>query len=133
MLKHFCLTFVVLTSLSACSPSFQSGARDSVIVEQLFFGRNAQGVQAVSDSAWVVFLRDVVTPRFPEGFTVWSAQGQWLGANDQVEHEPSFVLELVHPKSATADADISVIMTEYKRRFRQESVLRVVLPGRATF
>lgn len=25
-----------------------------------------------------LFLAEVVTPRFPEGLTVWRAEGQWL-------------------------------------------------------
>jgi hypothetical protein len=44
------------------------------------------------------------------------------------------VLEVVHsPRSATVDSAIIEIIAEYKRRFSQESVLRVVTDGRASF
>jgi hypothetical protein len=44
------------------------------------------------------------------------------------------VLEVVHPaRSATTEAAIAAIITEYKRRFNQESVLRVVSSGRASY
>jgi hypothetical protein len=133
MFKHILLSFALVTILAACSPSLQTSSADSVLVEQLYFGRNAQGVCVVSDSAWEVFVREIVTPRFPKGFSVWSAQGQWLGANGQIEREPSFVLEVVHPESATIETDVGTIIMEYKRRFRQESVMRLVMRGHVTF
>ena len=133
MLKQIVLTCVLVTTLAACSPSLQTSSGDSVLVDQLYFGRNVQGVFAVSDSAWDVFIRDVVTPRFPNGLTIWSARGQWLGANGQIEREPSFVLELVHPMSASIETDVGTIISEYKRRFRQESVMRLVMKGHVTF
>ncbi|PYO74159.1 MAG: hypothetical protein DMD64_04920 [Gemmatimonadetes bacterium] len=44
------------------------------------------------------------------------------------------MLEVVHPRgSAPADSAIVAVIAEYKRRFRQESVLRVLTPGRASF
>jgi hypothetical protein len=74
MLKHIFLSFALVTVLAACSPSLQTSTADSVLMEQLYFGRNAQGVRVVSDSAWDVFVREIVTPHFPKGFSVWSAQ-----------------------------------------------------------
>jgi len=49
------------------------------------------------------------------------------------KREPSFVLEVVHPAGKEADAAVTAIIAEYKRRFRQEAVLRVVAPARASF
>jgi hypothetical protein len=44
------------------------------------------------------------------------------------------VLEVVHPtRSDTLEAAIVAIIAEYKRRFSQESVLRVVTVGRAAY
>jgi len=94
-------------------------------VERLYFGRNIGDTLGVTDSAWSVFVRDVVGARLPGGFTFWKAEGQG--------REPSFVLEVVHPaRSADTDAAIRAIITEYKRRFSQQSVLRVITVGRAT-
>jgi hypothetical protein len=44
------------------------------------------------------------------------------------------VLEVVHPaRSDSTEAAIVAIIAEYKRRFSQESVLRVVTAGRAAY
>ena len=119
--------------MSACAPTLHTSAREDVVVEQLFFGRNLRGQQVVSDSAWSGFLAEVVTPLFPDGFTVWPASGQWRRADRQIDREASFLLELVHPSSEIADSNIVFIIAAYKQRFQQEAVLRVVMPARASF
>jgi uncharacterized protein DUF3574 len=107
---------------------------ESVIMERLYFGRKAADSLSVTDSAWAVFLKDVVSSRLPSGFTFWAAEGEWRGSDGRWYHEPSFVLEVVHPsRSAAVDSAILAIVAEYKRRFNQKSVLRVVTDGRASF
>ena len=99
-----------------------------MVTERLYFGRNIGETLGVTDSAWAVFVRDVVGARL-EGFTVYTAQGSWKGTR-----EPAFVLEVLHAEhSASADSAIVAIIGEYKRRFNQESVLRVVTNGRASY
>jgi hypothetical protein len=39
--------------------------------------------------------------------------------------EESFLLELTHPAESSADAAVREIMREYRRRFKQEAVLRI--------
>ena len=118
----------------ACAPAIKSGGLRDVVTERIYFGRNGANTLVVSDSAWAAFLREVVSTRLPTGFTVWPAEGQWRGPNEAASREPSFVLEVVHPpRSAGADSAIVAIIAEYKRRFGQESVLRVVTAGRASF
>jgi hypothetical protein len=120
--------------LCACAPALQSGGLQPVVTERLYFGRNIASALGVTDSAWAVFVREVVTARLTTGFTFWAAEGEWRGADGRAIREPSFVLEVVHPdRSATADSAIVAIIAEYKRRFSQESVLRVVTAGRASF
>jgi hypothetical protein len=98
----------------ACPPGLAPAASDV-----LYFGT------AKPDGDWDAFLRDVVTPRFPEGFTAWRAAGQWRSADGRIVREGSYVLSIVHPEDAKADAAIRAIAGEYKTRFRQEAVLRV--------
>jgi hypothetical protein len=120
--------------LLACAPAIQSPGTEPVVTERLYFGRNIGDTLGVTDSAWTVFVTDVVSARLPRGFTFWKAEGQWRGADGRTRREPSFVLEVVHPaRSAETDAAILAIITEYKRRFGQEAVLRVVTVGRATY
>jgi hypothetical protein len=105
-----------------------------VVTERLYFGRNVARTLGVTDSAWAVFVTDVVSARLPSGFTFWTATGEWRGADGRSTREPSFVLEVVHPAgSAATESAIVAIIAEYKRRFNQESVLRVVTAGRAAY
>ena len=124
----------LLTIMLACAPAVHSGAPEPVVVERLYFGRHSADTLIVTDSAWAVFVTEVVTPRFPAGLTVWSATGQWRGSDGSIQREPSFVLELVLPDRAhDTDAAIAAIVAEYKRRFRQEGVLRVRMPAHAGY
>jgi hypothetical protein len=128
------LTLAALLATAACAPAIQSSGLQPVVTERLYFGRNVAQTLGVTDSAWAVFVTDVVSAQLPNGFTFWAATGEWRGADGRSTREPSFVLEVVHPaRSAATDAAIVAIITEYKRRFRQESVLRVVTAGRAAY
>jgi hypothetical protein len=94
------------------------------VSDRLYFGRmRADGL--VSEADWAAFLADEVTPRFPQGLTVWSANGQWRDSASRITREPTFILELVHPLSADDDTALRAIVAEYRRRFAQESVLWV--------
>jgi Protein of unknown function (DUF3574) len=118
----------------ACAPKAQPGGLQPMVTERLYFGRNVASMLGVTDSAWAVFIREVVGVQLPDGFTYWTAEGAWRGSDGRSIREPSFVLEVVHPeRSARADSAITLIIVEYKRRFNQESVLRVVTPGRGSF
>jgi hypothetical protein len=94
------------------------------IVESLYFGTHKPGGE-VTPAEWQAFLAEVVTPRFPDGLTVWSAAGQWRGKSESVEREPSFVVQIAHPDSPESDARVRAIVEEYERRFQQEAVMRV--------
>jgi len=127
------LTILLVVALSACAPAVQTAGLQPVVTERLYFGRNIASTLGVTDSAWTVFVRDVVITRLA-GFTFWAAEGEWRAPDGRVIREPSFVVEIVHPdRSASADSAIVAIIAEYKRRFNQESVLRVVTAGRASF
>ena len=104
-----------------------------MVAERIYFGRNIGDTLGVTDSLWAVFVRQVVSPHLPDGFTFWTAQGAWQDSTGRQTREPSFILDVVHPERPAADSAITAIIAEYKRRFRQESVLRVVTTGRASF
>ena len=128
------LTLAALLAATACAPAIQSSGLQPVVTERLYFGRNIAQQLGVTDSAWAVFVTDVVSARLPGGFTFWAAQGEWRGADGRSVREPSYVVEVVHPaRSAAVEDAIVAIIAEYKRRFRQESVLRVVSSGRASY
>ena len=87
----------------------------------------------VSDSAWRMFVQETVTPAFPEGATVWEAAGQWRAPDGTLVRERSFVVELLHPATPEVEARIRQVIDDYKRRFAQQAVLRMVTDVRASF
>jgi hypothetical protein len=104
-------------------PGCPAGERRSVD-ELLYFGTGmADGV--VSDDQWAAFLRDVVTPRFPDGLTTWPASGQWRAGDGSLTLENTHVLNLVHAADEATEKAVQAIIADYKDRFRQEAVLRV--------
>lgn len=113
----------------ATAPAFQEPAT-TMVADRLFLGRQIPGGEEVSDAEWTAFLAEVVTPRFPEGLTVWRADGQWLDEQGRTVREPVMVIEVIYPSGAAADAAIVEIAEEYRRRFRQEAVLRVTEDAR---
>ena len=98
--------------------------QDVAVQEFLYFGAEKPS-GLVSQEEWALFLKEAVTPRFPQGLTFWPAYGQWYSASGAVVKEPSFVLSLVHPPGAAADLSIEELTAIYKARFAQEAVLRV--------
>ena len=81
-MKRTLLALVVL-GLSSCAtaPATRCAANErSAINELIYFGTGTpDGV--VTDAQWTEFLREVVTPRFPQGLTTWPASGQWRAAS----------------------------------------------------
>jgi hypothetical protein len=88
----------------------------------LYFGLT-RPTGAVSELEWQLFLRDEVTKRFPEGLTVWEAEGVWRSAKGTIDHERSKVLILVHPDTGEARQAVQEVIGTYRRSFEQESVL----------
>ena len=88
----------------------------------LYFG-TTRPTGAVSELEWQMFLRDEVTQRFPEGLTVWEAQGQWRTPRGTIDQERSKVLLLVHADTTRARDGVQEVIARYRKMFDQESVL----------
>ena len=88
----------------------------------LYFG-SARPKGSVSELEWQLFLRDEVTTRFPDGLTVWDAEGQWRAPQGPIEHERTKVLLLVHPDTAAARDAVQAVIDRYRKAFDQQSVL----------
>ena len=93
---------------------------------RLYFGRDRDGVEVVSDREWAVFIQDVVTPHFPDGLTVLDGQGQWQTIGGAIEGERSKVLVILAPLDSEAPAKLAVIANGYKGLFGQESVIQTI-------
>ena len=105
---------------AALDPS--CGAAAPQVRTTLYFG-TARPKGSVSELEWQMFLRDEVTARFPDGLTVWEAEGQWKQPDGAIGHERSKVLLLVHSDTPDARASVQAVIAKYRKNFDQESVL----------
>ena len=135
-MRNRILTVCLAASLAACrtlAPMPCAAGAQALIEDQLFFGLSRPDGGNVDDAQWQEFLRDEVTPRFPQGLTVIEASGQWRNADGSLSREPSRVLTLAHADDAANEAAVVAITQAYKRRFAQEAVLRLKQAACASF
>ncbi len=92
---------------------------------ELYFGTQRPGGAPVTSAEWAAFLDEEVTPRFPDGLTVLTGNGQWRNSKGIVTKETSAVLIILYDPSVEKETAIEDIRAAYKDRFQQESVMRV--------
>ncbi|MBE9193611.1 DUF3574 domain-containing protein [Gloeocapsopsis crepidinum LEGE 06123] len=106
------------------APADSLSRTNLLLQDELYFGRSRPG-GIVSEEQFQRFLRNVVTPRFPDGLTVFDASGQFRTSTGTIIREPTKVLILIYPNSPAKRRAIEEIINLYKTQFQQESVLRV--------
>jgi hypothetical protein len=106
-----------------------SGTQKAWVVADLLFGRTH-----VSEAGFARFLAAEVTPRFPDGFTVFDARGQWRPpGSERISRERSKVLTIAMAPDAKNDQRIAEIIEAYKLRFKQQSVGLIMRPACVSF
>ncbi|WP_426201295.1 DUF3574 domain-containing protein [Pseudomonas sp. TWP3-1] len=88
----------------------------------------------VSPARWREFLDQEVTSRFPDGFSVLDAYGQWRdhGAKEP-ERLATKVIVILHENSPKNASNIEAIRLAYKRVTGDLSVLRLSQPAEVSF
>jgi hypothetical protein len=115
-------------------PSFEPAPGTQALVRsELYFGRLRPDGTVVSDAEWRTFVAEEITPRFPDGFTVFDALGQYRGRDGQIVSEPTKVLLIVHGPDARLRGSVRELRDLYRRLFQQESVLLIESPAHAGF
>jgi hypothetical protein len=134
-LRARALVIVLLASIAGIAtaeaqPALQcSGAQKPWVVADLLFGGTH-----VSEASWARFLAAEVTPRFPDGFTVLDANGQWRAPESQkISRERSKLLMIAMPPGADNDERLQKIIEAYKTRFKQQSVGLILRPACVSF
>ena len=86
---------------------------------ELFFGTAAPG-DAVTEERFLAFLDAEVTPRFPDGLTLFKGHGRFTGANGTLVKEDPFVVILLHAHEhfRASDRKIEEIRRLYKTQFQ---------------
>jgi hypothetical protein len=131
------LPLAMAGALSGCAamgaPSCGPGGQPELVAEMVF-GRNIGDSLGVSEAEWTRFLDEEVTPRFPDGLTVISANGQWRDTErGTLVQEPSKVLVLVLGDETKDKPRVAEIATAYKQRFNQQGVLTMLRPACVSF
>jgi hypothetical protein len=93
---------------------------------ELYFGVGNEGdaASAIGEGQWRAFLDQEVTPRFPDGLTVFDAYGQWLfRGRAGPERQASKVLVILHEDTPQRVADIEAIRLAWKQSTKHQSVL----------
>jgi hypothetical protein len=86
-----------------------------------------------SDARWRDFLAREVSPRFPDGLTVYETTGQWRDpARNIIVRERSRMLRIIVPADAPRDT-IEAVASAYRKQFAQKSVGIVMRPACVSF
>jgi hypothetical protein len=106
-----------------------SAPQQPMLEIELLLGRGG-----ASDSRWRQFLAREVTPRFPDGLTVYETYGQWRDPKrNAIVRERSRVLRIIVAADAPAQDRISAVAEAYKKQFSQKSVGIVTRPACVSF
>jgi len=99
---------------------------DPMAQTTLYFGMSRPHGADIKNTEWQQFVNQEVTPRFKNGLTVTKAKGQWLGNDGKIAKENSRILILIHGINDTeSNGNIETLRKLYKKKFQQESVMRV--------
>lgn len=92
---------------------------------ELVFGMQRMDGGQVTSSEFQEFVSQDVSPRFPAGYTIVDARGQWRDERGTFHREFSRVLLVIHDGSPDVDHAIEDLRSIYKKRFVQEAVMRI--------
>jgi len=107
------LTSAVLSIAITADPPVGEAA--ALIEKDLFFERNIPGGGQVSEQQFQSFVDSSITPRFPDGLTIFAADGS----------SPSKVVTIFAEDTLETKTNTSQIAIEYLRQFDQKRVLEV--------
>jgi broad specificity phosphatase PhoE len=114
--------------LAACTPPPAQTAAPvcaaplkSALQVDLYFGE-------IRQAEWTAFLDEEVTPRFPDGLSVIDVNGQYRDRQGRIGRERSRLLVIVVFDAPAHASRVQAIVDSYRRRHKQESVLRVERP-----
>lgn len=107
---------------------------------ELYFGVGVISEQggetdlAANEKRWRDFLDREVTPRFPDGLSVYDVYGQWrTQGQNKIERLHSKVIMLLHADAPKQRADLEAIRAAWKKETGDLSVLRVTQPADVSF
>jgi hypothetical protein len=122
------LALLGLLLLAGCGQSVPGCPEGSErqLLAQLIFGRNIGTELRVNEEDWRAFIDGEVTTRFPAGFTVLDAAGQWRDSTAAaIVREPAKLILVAAPDTRDSRLKLTAVIESYKARFNQQSVVRI--------
>jgi hypothetical protein len=105
-----------------------------MLVAELFFGRDIRGRGPLNDAEWSGFAAQIVTPNFPDGFTVTDGNGQWQNpATREITRQPTKIVLVAARRTPDLGARLTAVIDAYKTRFHQQSVGLITRDSCAAF
>lgn len=122
------LLLLFLVSTTSCG-GLKMG--ESFVKTELYFGQIQNGSE-INTSEWSEFKTSTLNTYF-EGYTELDAQGFWTNANGESVSEKSKLIIYLHQGTKEDYVKIEKIITAYKLKFKQESVLKINYKVRGKF
>lgn len=105
-----------------------------MLVAELFFGRATRERTPLSDAEWSGFAVRIVTPNFPDGFTVLDGEGQWRNPRTgRISGEPTRILLVAARRTSDVARRLAAVIDAYKAEFHQQSVGLITREACAAF
>jgi len=128
------------TSSTLAGDTAHPDATKTWVRTALYFGlvvisdQGEEANAAANEKRWREFLDREVTPRFPDGLSVFDIYGQWrTQGQSHIERLHSKVVMLLHADAPKQRADIDAIRAAWKKETGDLSVLRVTQPADVSF
>jgi len=94
-----------------------------MLVAELFFARGIKGREPLTDAEWAEFAAQIVTPSFPDGFTVFDGEGQWRNPQSgRIAGSRTKILLVAAPQTSDLEQRLAAVIDAYKARFHHQSV-----------
>ncbi|MGX9957206.1 DUF3574 domain-containing protein [Xanthomonas euvesicatoria] len=134
-------TVPTATTASLQGDAARPAAARGWVRSELYFGVGEESgpadrpqTRTIDETQWRAFLDKEVTPRFPDGLTVFDAHGQWLfrGAKEP-NRLGTKVLVILHEDTPQRRNDIEAIRLAWKQATGHQSVLWSRQPVEVSF
>jgi hypothetical protein len=135
LLRLLLVTLLAFQVSAAAAQSLSCTLPQTPMIEvELLFGRNIGGKLGVSEAQWRAFLAREVSPRFPDGLTVFDTRGQWRDDKTKaLVREPGKIVRIILGADAGAMEKVDAVAAAYIKQFGQDSVGIVTRPACVVF
>ena len=94
-----------------------------MLIVTLYFGETIPNKPPLTAKQWADFTAKIITPAFPDGFTVSDGQGQWMDPRTKtIGHEATKILTVAAEDTPALGPKIDHVIAAYRQDFGQESV-----------